>query len=234
MTTVLGIISSSLRLIEELGAGETASSESIADGMIALNAMLDTWSIQNGGAYSETVEQFTMTGSDGVYTLGPSGDFNTTRPYKIRAMAIHTTPNDMDSVEMIGAEQYAAYQNKETTGRPLYCYVDNGAALLTLRFLPVPDSAYTLTIYAEKPLSAFTSANDVLALPPGYEEAIRYNLAVRLAAEYGKEPRQAVVFIAGEGKMAIDAQNRSNDKKKSVSDPALLGPGSGNILTGYY
>jgi hypothetical protein len=47
--------------------------------------------------------------------------------------------------------------------------------------------------------------------PPGYLKAIRYNLAVDLAPEYGRSPDPSVMQIAGASLAALRALNESNE-----------------------
>jgi hypothetical protein len=77
-----------------------------------------------------------------------------------------------------------------------------------LNFWPIPTQQVTsCRIYSWQPLAAPSTYGTAIAFPPAYAEAFRYNLAVRLAAEYGKEPPAAVVAIASESLGRVKAMN---------------------------
>jgi hypothetical protein len=66
-----------------------------------------------------------------------------------------------------------------------------------MNFWPIPTQQPTsFRLYSWQALSAPTTYATPIAFPPGYLEAFRYNLAIRLSAEYGKEPSPAVAAIA--------------------------------------
>lgn len=233
MTTVRELIEGSLRLIQELGAGETATADDCADALTALTGLIDSWSIQGGNIYTETIESFSLTANDAEYTIGSGGDFNTTRPVKIRAVTHKLSgATDTTDLEILSMEEYAYQPDKTTQGEPLRVYYNADYPLGKLIFHPVPASAASITIYSEKPLSTYTSINDNLALPPGYERALRFNLAVELAPEYGKQASQTVVAMAVESRNAVENKNLQNDKNTMQADPDLLGPRGFNIYAG--
>lgn len=234
MTTVRDIIEGSLRLIEELGAGQTATAEDCADALVALTGMIDSWSIQGGSIFTESVETFNLTGGDSEYTIGTGGDFNTTRPVRLRAATYQLSGDTYTyGLEILSMEEYAYQVDKDVTGTPHRVYFDGGYPLAKLRFHPVPASGSSVTLYSEKPLTTYTSINDTLVLPPGYERALRFNLAVEIAPEFGKQASPTVIAMAVESKQAIESKNMENDKNTMQADDALIGRDAYNIFTGY-
>lgn len=233
MTTVRDIVTRSLRLIEEVGAGQTARAEDANDALVALIAMLDSWSIDGQLVFTETVEDFSLTGNDGSYTIGTGGDFNTTRPLKIRAATIvEPSGTDRTELEVLSMEEYAYQTDLTVTGRPQRVYYDANYPTGTLRFHPVPSQTYTVTLYTEKPLTNFTTVNDTVTMPPGYERALAYNLAVEIAPEFGKQASPAVSRIAIQSRNAIRTQNGLNDKMTMVVDDALVSDQPFDIYSG--
>lgn len=231
MTTVRELITGSLRLIEEVGAGQTISAEDAADGLTSLIQMIDSWSIQGGGIYTETIESFNLNGATS-YTMGSGGSFNTTRPTKIRAITYRLSGDSFEEdLYIMSMEEFAYQKDKIVNGYSHRVYVDGGYPLQTLYFLPIPTSG-AAKIFSEKPLTNYTSINDNLVLPPGYERAFRYNLAVELAPEYGKIPNQVVMMVAAESKNAVENKNRENDTDTMFVDEGLLGRDTFNIYNG--
>lgn len=233
MGTIRDLVTGSLRLIEEVGAGETATAESCADGLTALNAMIGTWSIQGDLVYTEVTENFTLTASTALRTIGPTGNFVTTRPVRVVAVSLNYATNIQYDVKVIGAAEYAAIPDKTLSGIPQYVYYDGNYPNAGMYFYPVPDSNYPITIYSQKPLSDFSTISDTLVAPPGYERAFRFNLAAEIAPEYGKQASVTVMKVAIESKNAIRDQNALNDTDVLRVDDALLEQNIFNIYRGY-
>lgn len=210
MSTIRDVVTRSLKLIEEVGAGETASSESAFDAMTSLITMIDSWSIQNKLVYTETRESFALTVSDGEYTIGSGGNFNTVVPIEITSAFIRIGDRDYP-LNLIGADEYASIVDKSTQEIPEYMYFDGDYPTANIFLYPVPSQSATLHIYSKKPLTNFSSLDDVLSVPVGYERAFIYNLAIEIAPEYGKQAAQTVMMIAGESKKAIESANSLND-----------------------
>lgn len=220
MATVRDLITSSLRLLQEVGAGEVATSESVADGLSALNRMLDSWSVDKDVIYTESREQFNLVGGTASYTIGSGGTFNTTRPLSID-QAFITSGSLTYEIAVNDASQYALISDKQIQAMPSDVYYDGNYPLSTMIFWPVPDSAYTLNLYSKKPLNNFTAATDVVNLPQGYERAIIYNLAVEIAPEYGKEAPASVQKTARTSLKAIESLNNANNKQLLRADLML-------------
>jgi hypothetical protein len=70
---------------------------------------------------------------------------------------------------------------------------------------PAPPAGSTLDVFSLKPLTAFNSLSDTINLPPGYEQALRFNLAGVLAPEYGSALPPEYVAAATEAKAAVAA-----------------------------
>ena len=83
MSTAATIIARSLRLLGQIEAGGTPSSDEYADGLTALNAMVSSWNNDGLMCYARQTESLTLSASTASYTIGPGGTLNTTRPVAI-------------------------------------------------------------------------------------------------------------------------------------------------------
>jgi len=220
MTTIRELVTRSLKLIEEVGAGETASSESAFDGLKSLITMIDSWSIQNKLVYTETRENFALTVGDNAYTIGTGADFNTVRPIQITSAFITIAGADVP-MDIIGSAQYAEIQYKTMRGTPMQMYYDANYPQGNILLYPSPSQPMSLNLYSKKPLTNFTSLDDVLNMPSGYERAFIYNLAIEIAPEYGKQASATVVQIAAESKLAVESSNSLNDANILTVDNGL-------------
>lgn len=99
-------------------------------------------------------------------------------------------------------------------------YVEDSAPRKTIHVYPVPAQDGGIVFYSLKKLSSI-EADDVVEFPEGYEDAIVFNLALRLSPEYGREPSGVVVSTARETLGVIRAANSKPVYLKV--DPAITG-----------
>lgn len=156
------------------------------DGLEALNIMLRHWSGDNIRVYYWAEDSIALTGAES-YTIGPSGNIVTTRPQGVRRAYVEVSPDNEEPIK---------YRYNGT--------FPNGTIYV--------DKYVTGTLYIES-LKHFTEPDeitDTISFPPEYDEAIKYNLAVRLAPEYGREPSQVVVALAQSSLNTLETKNFSN------------------------
>lgn len=202
MATVRNLITRALRKSGVITKSETPDPDEISDALEECNSMLSSWSTEKMLCVSRTRESFPSTGAQS-YTIGSGGDFNTTRPVKIISAFARLGTNDDYPMVEITDKNYSLIQNKDTPGAPEFFNYDNGYPLGTLTMYPKPTASYTIYIYSEKAITAFTSLSQVVSLPEGWEDAIVYNLAVRLAPEYGQPVTNELAALAISTKSAI-------------------------------
>lgn len=100
MATGLDLISSSLRLINVLAAGETCPTDMASDALNVLNDMIDSWNTQRLAIYTTRIDDFPLTLNKQVYTLGAGGDFNIARPSQITGASSILLYNPTNPVEV--------------------------------------------------------------------------------------------------------------------------------------
>ena len=222
MGTIRQLITGSLRLIEVAAAGETIPAEDAADGLSALNSMLESWAVDGNKVWTESIETFNLTGGVGSYTIGSGGAFNTALPLAITAITIGLSGQDTQSLRPISAAEYAAMRDKNTALIPDAYFYNYGTPLGTIYFYNKPAQAYQATIYSEKALTAYSSVNDTLVAPAGWERALRYNLAREIAPEYGKALSADASAIAVESLRAIENQIAGLNASGLKVDDALI------------
>ncbi len=217
MTTALGLITRSMKLSGAIGKGETPDDDEAQDGLVAVNSMLASFSIERLMAYYIVEETLTLTSATS-YTVGPGGDLSTTRPTRIEDSNFIRYGSGSGAydlqVRLLDYEAYAAIVAKGTTSNmAFWMFADMQNPLVVLKFYPVlTGSGGVLHLFSWKQLQQFTTLTDVLALPPGYEEMIASNLAVRWAGpEFGLVPPEYVQ------KMAVDS--KANLKRINTVPP---------------
>jgi hypothetical protein len=190
--TALSLINSSLRLIGVLAGGEQSNGDDASDALQVLSDMIDSWNIDRLAIFTTSSQDFPFVLGQQTYTMGPGGNFDTARPARIDGMStILLQPNPANPIE-VPLTMYSVQQwqdqvpVKVVDGTfPQICYDDGGFPLRTLNFWPIPSEQQNdVRIYSWQALAAPPAFGTTIAFPPGYAEAFRFNLAVRLAPEY--------------------------------------------------
>ncbi len=221
------LVTASLRLIGAIAPGESLAASEATDGLSAFNRMISSWSTERLLVYSVVRETLVLTASDGDYTVGASGNLNTTRPMGIeKATLIDTaqTPDAEYPLKLLSLAEWTAIVAKDVDGLPTALYADEGYPQSTLYLYPRPSTTYTLALYSHKPMTELATLETVIALPPGYERALIYNFAVEIAPEYGKTVSDPVVMIATESKASLKRLNHRASYLRC--DSALTGNGA--------
>jgi hypothetical protein len=224
------LITAALKKIGALAPGESLDAEEATDGLSELNRMLGSWSNSSLLVHSRVRESLSLTASDGSYTMGSSGDLNTTRPVAIEQAAISDGTAETP-VRLLSLAEWQSIGTKDVDGLPDSLFDDGGYPLRTLRLYPRPgSSSYSLVLWSLKPLTSISTLDTSISLPPGYEDALVYNLALRLAPEYGKQASVELVQAAIDSKADL---KRANHRPRYLQcDPAITPTGGFNIVTG--
>lgn len=211
MTPVRTLITQSLKDLGAIAVGETPTAEESNDALEALNQMVETWQTESLVVYAKNQQIFTypVTGQKS-YTIGPTGDFVTARPIRIDA-AYNRDTNDNDYALYVAKDfsDYSQLITKDVSAQiQTVIYYDPTYPNGTLYNWPTPsDSGYRLVLWTWTSVTSFTSLDDVITLPPGYERALRSNLAVDLSPRYGRQIMPALAGAAVESKAQIKRTN---------------------------
>jgi hypothetical protein len=229
MTTANDIITGALKLLGVLYKSETPSADESADALESLNDLLESWSNDDLMTYSLSTESFPLTGA-AQYTIGTGGDFNTQRPININNALVRIANIDYP-LDIIPPEMFQQIPFKSiTTMIPSFLTYDNGYPLGVIKMYTIPTAGGTLIMQLNKPLLALTSLTDSIALPTGWNKALKFNLAVDLAPTYGVQISEDVRKQAALSQAAIR-------RSTSVTKPMPLESNrnvNNNIFTGWY
>lgn len=200
--TAQTIIKAALRAIGAIATGETPTAAELADGLEAMRFMLRNWSSQNIRLYFTTTDTVAMSGA-ASYTIGTGGTINTLRPTSIRGA--RTTDN---IVEIVGEDRYRELVVGNSGGACQFLWYSPEYPLGKL--YPWPKTSETLYVDSVKPLVDPTAITSSISFPPEYDDAIKWNLAVRMAPEYGREASQTVASLALSSLHNLETVNFAN------------------------
>lgn len=227
MPTARDIVTGAARLLGVVRKGVALDDDEATDGLEALNAMLLSWSSSSLNNIAPIRDVFTLVGGTASYTISETGSPTVTAivPTKITSAYISDGGIDYPLTE-ISSEEYEAIPLKTTAGIPEYFNYTTGEDLEPIsgslayngkiRLYPVPTSG-TLNTLSEKPILRFATLNESNNLLPTWLRAIKYNLAIDWAPEFGIEPSAAVVKIAKESLGALRLTNARSMKMRLVN-----------------
>ena len=232
--TARDLINGSLRLINVLAKGETISSDDAQDALYSLNSLIESWGISGFMVYGQTTESFDLVAPKNKYIMGSdiSNDLVSKVPLTINNATIEVNGSEIP-LRIVNEVEWSQVQNKSTTSNiPSIMFFNRFEDKAELFFWPVPQSNFKLNIYSKKSLVSINSINQTLLMPPGHERALRYNLAIELAPEYGKEPSILVIETANETKNSISLLNQSTIMMKADVMPLVSNSGGFDINKG--
>jgi hypothetical protein len=202
--TIQEVLNGAFKKLSVLGTGETLTAEMSQDARASLNLMLRSWSIRNVSVIVTVGETFPLVGNTGLYTIGPTGNFNTVRPTRILNASIKDANNLFTPVKIITEDFFLSFGDRDfSAGLPDRLWYEPAIPLGRIHLYVKPmNSSYQLEIRSQKPFLAVVALDDDLEIDydfaPAYDEAIVYNLAVRIAPDYGLTPKMEVLGMATE------------------------------------
>lgn len=192
-----------------LATGETPSADDSVNALEALNAMLDTWRTDKLMVYALKDISITLINGTATYTIGATGGTVDVAPLRIDSAFVRDGAVDYGLTKITDAQYQAKSDKTITSDIPAEYLLTNTSPNSTVTLYPIPTVANTLHIRVWTPLTA-VALTDTYAFPPGYENAIIYNLCMALYPEYtGVAINPAVADIA---RTSLASVKRLNSK----------------------
>jgi hypothetical protein len=199
-----------------LGPQRTPSLAQYQDAIEELNRLVGSLSCDRLFIYTRTNALFPLTGASS-YTIGASADpnivpdFDGPRPQFIESANI--VSGDATFVirypmAILTDLQWAKIGLLPLPGSiPQSLYNDRGYPLSTLYLWGAPMPGYWLELFSWQLVPQFVSPDDQVLLPPGYEDAVVLNLAVRMAPHFQRQVPPDVREDARKALMRIESIN---------------------------
>jgi hypothetical protein len=225
--TVQQVFNAALLDLGVIANGETPNPTESADGLAKLIQLLASWSL-DPTLVLVVHRSFTPVAGTSEYTLGPGGSFNTNTFFDTQPLGVIGWRSKVGNFENNGRAlsfpefEAAVKDGAGTTAQLVQALcADRGAVIggnfILVRIWPTPAASpgiLSLDYWTALPTVAALS-DSLSAFGPGYELAIRLNLAIELASSYGRPVDQA---------LAITAQ-RALDSLRVLHAPGVTFPG---------
>lgn len=228
------IIDRAMRLIGVLASGASPTAAETADGLEALNSLLDSWRNDRLLCYAGQEEALTLSSGTQTYTVGNGGTLNTNRPVQIIKAYVSYGGNNYD-IEILNDKEWASILDRTTTADfPSRINYKAANPLGVISVHPVPSATSSLYILTMVPIEQFESSSDTLYLMPGWRDALAFNLAVAIAPEFNVTASNEVNRMALSSLAGIKRANAAGQPKRLYTDlGAMFSPSNSNIQTDY-
>lgn len=249
---VSDMISYSMRIAGILGVGQVALAQDTADAMTALQLMLKAWRQKRWLVFRLDWNTYPLLIGKQSYQVGPTmtpPDFaagGTYRPANIQSCFLrqnvgsgpNSYPIDFPMRILSSRQEYDRISLKSLQSWPASIYYDPIVPNATLYIWPIPvQTLFSLYIAWQEDIdfAADQGAATELEtyLPAETEEAIAYNLAMRLIVNYKLPPDQSV---AAQARATLNTLRMTNFALQPLRMPQSLRPGTRlrNPLGGFY
>lgn len=191
--TALDIVKGALRALGAIASGETPTAGEITDGLEALNQLCKQWMggpnpiVPGLKMWLRETASLTLTAKATFALQSSGGDCDIDPPVGIIAINRKNTSDGETLLTKMTWAEYLALGNKAETGTPTRYYYELqlDAGYLYLDYIP-SDTTDTLEIAYHRLVKDFDAQTDVPDYPQYWYRALKFNLAVELAPEFGK------------------------------------------------
>ena len=223
------LITRSMKALQALGSTEVPTAAEANDGLVALNALLDSLSLDDLSSYVIEEQSFPLVIGQASYTIGVGGNINVVRPFDITQAYIQDVNKNNFLIRIVPRDKWNQIGNRGptiTSQIPNTMFYDPQFPLGVINIFPTPLLAYTCFFDNTLSQQTFATLATVLAMPPGYERMYVYNLAVEISSMFGipipavGPGQKNIAQLADEAMAAV----KSNNIKDVISnyDPAIV------------
>ena len=240
MATALDIIKGSLRLINVLAQGDTPSDDEADEALQAMNYIIESCNNQRLMLYSINNVVGTLTANKLPHTVGTGGDINIIRPLRIEKAFVRipnlTSPIDY-ALTQDDNNRYQEYSVKKIgVTYPTNFYYEKTFPLASIFTYPIQTMDLEIHMSGWAQLTQLAALVTDMAFPMGYENYLKYQLAVDLAPTYGKPLNRGDAVFDRCAELKREIKSVNNPDYQAEYDNALIGNRGSrnfNILRGF-
>jgi len=180
------VISAALRKLAVLSGGSTPETYQVTNAAEALNAMIKAFHADGMPVWAIKSYDFSTVVGTTAYNIGNAQTFNTPMPLKvIQALRSSGTTYSNVPLNVYTNYNYNLLPLVNSSGTPVNLYYQPLSQYGVINLWPKPDSVITITLKYQRPFEDMNASTDDFDFPPYWMEALIYNLADRLAPEFG-------------------------------------------------
>lgn len=181
------VINGALRVIGVLAEGETPSTAQVSNAAEALNLLILQWETRGLPLWAISKQVVTLVAGQNKYDFGIS---NNIKNFEVTNMLMHNLVANSDiTMQTMSRSDYLRLGNKDANGTPVQYYHELQKDYASVYVYPTPDLTvsqnYEIHIWYQKPFQTMDASTDIPDFPNEFLNALKWNLAVALAPEYG-------------------------------------------------
>lgn len=181
-------IEAACRKLGVIADGQTLSATNYTNGTYAFNALIGEFRGLGMPLWARNSYSFSPTAGTETYNIGTGQTLNTPYPLKmLQAYRLDSGASTRIPLEIVADYNFNLYPSN-SSGLPIQLTYQPKINYGVIKLWPTPDTnaaAGTLTIVYQRPTEYVSSSTDTVDVPEEWTNAIIYNLAVRLAPEWG-------------------------------------------------
>lgn len=216
----LDIVNSAMTEIGALAGGESPSSNDLAAVLQKLQRLIDSMNARRPMVYNVNFTKFTMPANTSPVTIGPSGIFDVDqRPVDIDSIGLFLDSGSIPvelPLNKRDQQWWAAQTIKElTSSLPTDFYYSPDWPLGNIYFWPISTAQYNILLQSRTVLGEYTGFSQNFSLPPGYWDAIVYQLAVSICPMFERPASADLIGLRREAVKAIQVNNITSPRLSS-------------------
>ena len=229
--TARKLIRQAFKRLGVIGGSEQPEAAEADDALEMLQGMIDAWQTKQLTLthIDRHVFELTLGQVDYSIGLGASNDWQVVRPTFVNSATLVDDTGSQTLEYPMTVMTLSQFQEARSTqwvrGRPGGVYYDRGVGVADQQLAGrmwlnrEPDrAAYKVALWLGEPLTNFADMDTEFFLPPGYGEAIKYNLAKRMMSDFGKPFDRLLVREARESLADVKGSNTADRQQDGVRD----------------
>lgn len=197
--TPIAIIADAMFEAKLIQEGQTPSSEQLARNMRRLTDMINAWVTMGMKLWLESDQSVTLVAGQKVYTLGPSGSVDMTRPLRVdQAYYLdNSTPANQRPLGILSWQEYLTLGQVDQTGAISSIFVNKQQTLMYVSCWPVPDTETatgTVHVLIRTQVTNPINLTETMNFPIEWRIALLWGLADEIATG---QPQAVVQKCAG-------------------------------------
>lgn len=235
MAKILDIIKAARRKLNIDAVGDTLNDEDAQEGLGVLNDVVSDWNSQGLFLYATKEISTTLTAGKNPHTIyaDVAADINDVRPTQIKYALIRSSGVDYP-LEIMTEREYFGITSKATESDiPTHIMYRPEYPAGKIYLYPAPLSAANLVMTVNMKISAFSTINDDVSLPEGYETALKYGLAIMIGDAVGKPQNFGTSIYSAYARIVRNLKTVNMTPLVPALDSALSGGDGFNIYRGW-